>query len=161
MTRSRRRKLARENALKRHVVLRKGVPVAATLLAAVPAAYAADAPAAAAGSGGLQEVVVTAEKRVENLQTVPISVQVMDSQMLQQLSITNLDDYVKYAPSVSYQRSVGSSEGSNAEPGSSHTFIRGVVSGGDGNHSGSQPTVGTYLDEIPVTTIDGTPDMHL
>ena len=29
------------------------------------------------------------------------------------------------------------------------------MSGGDGNHSGSQPTVGTYLDEIPVTTIDG------
>ena len=48
-----------------------------------------------------------------------------------------------------------------AEPGSSHTFIRGVVSGGDGNHSGSEPTVGTYLDEIPVTTIDGTVDMHL
>ena len=161
MTRSRRRKLARENALKRHVVLRKGIPVAATLLAAVPAAYA-DAPAdATAAVGGLQEVVVTAQKRVEDLQSVPISVQVMNSQMLQQLSITNLDDYVKFAPSVSYQRSVGSSEGGNAEPGSSHTFIRGVVSGGDGNHSGSQPTVGTYLDELPVTTIDGTVDMHL
>jgi iron complex outermembrane recepter protein len=160
MTRSRRRKLARESALKRHVVLRKGVPVAATLLAAVPAAYA-DQAAETGASGGLQEVVVTAEKRVENLQTVPISVQVMDSQMLQQLDITDLDSYVKYAPSVSYQRSVGSSEGGNAEPGSSHTFIRGVVSGGDGNHSGSQPTVGTYLDEIPVTTIDGTVDMHL
>ena len=160
MTRSRRRKLARESALKRHVVLRKGVPVAATLLAAVPAAYA-DQPADATASGTLQEVVVTAEKRVENLQNVPISVQVMDGKMLQQLDITDLDDYVKYAPSVSYQRSVGSSEGGNAEPGSSHTFIRGVVSGGDGNHSGSQPTVGTYLDEIPVTTIDGTVDMHL
>jgi iron complex outermembrane recepter protein len=142
------------------MALRTGIPVAATLLAAVPAAYAADAPADT-GTGGLQEVIVTAEKRVENLQSVPISVQVMDSKMLEQLDIVNLDDYVKYAPSVAYQRSVGSSEGGNAEPGSSHTFIRGVVSGGDGNHSGSQPTVGTYLDEIPVTTIDGTVDMHL
>lgn len=161
MTRSRRRKLARENALKCRFALRSGVAVAATLLAAVPVAHA-DAPAGTpAESGGLQEVIVTAEKRTENLQTVPISVQVMDSQTLQQLNIVNLDDYVKYAPSVSYQRSVGSSEGGNAEPGSSHTFIRGVVSGGDGNHSGSEPTVGTYLDEIPVTTIDGTVDMHL
>jgi iron complex outermembrane recepter protein len=161
MTRSRRRKLARENALRCRFALRSGVAVAATLLAAVPVARA-DAPAGStADSGGLQEVIVTAEKRTENLQTVPISVQVMDSQMLQQLNIVNLDDYVKYAPSVSYQRSVGSSEGGNAEPGSSHTFIRGVVSGGDGNHSGSEPTVGTYLDEIPVTTIDGTVDMHL
>jgi len=161
MTRSRRRKLARKNALLRKVVLRKGVPVAATLLAAVPGAYAADAPSAAAGETGLQEVVVTAQKRVENLQSVPISVQVLDSTKLEQLNILNLDDYVKYAASVEYQRSTGSSEGGNAEPGSSHTFIRGVVSGGDGNHSGSQPTVGTYLDEIPVTTIDGTVDMHM
>jgi iron complex outermembrane recepter protein len=159
MTRSRRRKLAREHALKHRVVLRRSVPVAATLLAAVPGAYAADE--APAEAGGLAEVVVTAEKRVENLQNVPISVQVFSSQQLEQLGITNLDDYVKFAPSVSYQRSVGSSEGGNAEPGSSHTFIRGVVSGGDGNHSGSQPTVGTYLDEIPVTTIDGTVDMHM
>jgi iron complex outermembrane recepter protein len=161
MTRSRRRKLARERARTHHLRLRRGVPVAVTLLAAVPAAYGADTAPADAGVGGLQEVVVTAQKRVENLQTVPISVQVLDSQKLDQLGIVNLDDYVKYASSVAYQRSVGSSEGGNAEPGSSHTFIRGVVSGGDGNHSGSQPTVGTYLDEIPVTTIDGTVDMHL
>ena len=35
------------------------------------------------------------------------------------------------------------------------------MSGANENHSGSQPTVGTYLDEQPVTTIDGTPDVHL
>jgi iron complex outermembrane recepter protein len=39
--------------------------------------------------------------------------------------------------------------------------MRGVVSGQDGNHSGSQPSVGTYFDEQPVTTIDGTVDMHV
>lgn len=162
MTRSRRRKLAHARACSRHVVLGKSLPVAATLLAAVPGAYADDAaPANAGGTGGLQEVVVTAQKRVENLQNVPVSIQVLDSEKLDELGIVNLDDYVKYAASVEYQRSVGSSEGGNAEPGSSHTFIRGVVSGGDGNHSGSQPTVGTYIDEIPLTTIDGTVDMHM
>ncbi|HUN75783.1 MAG TPA: TonB-dependent receptor [Steroidobacteraceae bacterium] len=158
MTRSRRRKLAREQAKTRPIFLRRSLPVAGTLLAAVPLAYADQA---ATETSGLQEIVVTAEKVSENLQTVPVSVSVLDSTTLQDLGIVNLDDYVKFSPSVEYQRSVGSSEGGNAEPGESHTFIRGVVSGGDGNHSGSQPTVGTYLDEIPVTTIDGTVDMHL
>jgi len=123
----------------------------------MPFAHAQEA--APAADSGLQEVVVTAQKRTENLQDVPISVQVFDTKTIEQLNVTNLDDYVKYSPSVSYVR--GQGEGGNGEPGSSHVYIRGVVSGGDGNHSGSQPSVGTYLDEQPVTTIDGTVDVHI
>ena len=108
---------------------------------------------------GLEEIVVTAQKKVENLQNVPINIEVFDSQKLEQLNVVNLDDYVKYSPSVAYVR--GQGQGGNGQPGSSHVYMRGVVSGGDGNHSGSQPSVGTYLDEQPVTTIDGTVDMHL
>ena len=40
-------------------------------------------------------------------------------------------------------------------------YMRGVATGGDGNHSGSLPSVGTYLDEQPVTTIGGTLDVHI
>ncbi len=108
---------------------------------------------------GLQEVVVTAQKRVENLQDVPIAVEVLDSRKLEQLNVLGLDDYVKLSPSVSYSR--GNGQGGNGQPGESHVYIRGVVNGGDGNHSGSQPSVGTYFDEQPVTTIDGTPDVHV
>ena len=162
MTRSRRRKIARERSLEQSRLVRRGIPVASALLAAVPMAYA-DAPQAQGstqgGGGGLEEIVVTAEKRTENLQNVPISVTAFDSAKLDQLSITNIDAYVKYTPSVSYVR--GQGEGSNGEPGNSHIYIRGVVSGGDGNHSGSQPSVGVYFDELPVTTIDGTPEMHI
>ena len=39
--------------------------------------------------------------------------------------------------------------------------MRGVAVGGDGNHSGSLPSVGFYLDEQPVTTIGGTLDVHI
>ena len=39
--------------------------------------------------------------------------------------------------------------------------MRGVASGGDGNHSGSLPSVGMYLDEQPITTIQGALDVHL
>ena len=81
MTRSRRRKLQRE-AGKRRLIVRTGIPVASALLASAPALYAQEQGAAGATPGGLQEVVVTAEKRVENLQSVPISLQVLDTQKL-------------------------------------------------------------------------------
>jgi outer membrane receptor protein involved in Fe transport len=125
------------------------------ILAGAPLVHAAGE----AETGGLEEIVVTAQKKVENLQNVPIAIEVFDSQKLEQLNVVDLDDYVKYSPSVSYVR--GQGQGGNGQPGSSHVYMRGVVSGGDGNHSGSQPSVGTYLDEQPVTTIDGTVDMHI
>ena len=157
MTRSRRRKLSRIKGLKNYRVHRVGLPVASTLLASVSWAIA-QAQEQEQGVG-LQEVVVTAQKRVENLQDVPIAVQVLDTTQLEQLNITNIDGYVKYTPSLSYNR--GNGQGGSAAPGQSHIYIRGVVNGGDGNHSGSQPSVGTYLDEQPITTIDGTPEIHL
>jgi iron complex outermembrane receptor protein len=159
MTRSRRRKLARLQAAQRRTAIRTGIPVASALLASMPLAYAQEqvTPGGAAPSG-LEEVVVTAQKRVENLQSVPISLQVLDTQKLEQLHIGNIDDYVKYSPSVSILRGIG--QGGNGQPGIAHVYIRGVASGGEGNHSGPQPTVGTYLDEEPVTTIDGTLDVH-
>ncbi|MFT2633461.1 TonB-dependent receptor plug domain-containing protein, partial [Escherichia coli] len=40
-------------------------------------------------------------------------------------------------------------------------YMRGVASGGDGNHSASLPSVGVYLDEQPVTTIGGNLDVHV
>jgi outer membrane receptor protein involved in Fe transport len=129
--------------------------ISAVLAGGIPAAHAAED----ADTNTLEEVVVTAQKKTENLQDVPISIEVFDSQRLEQLNVVNLDDYVKYSPSVAYVR--GQGQGGNGQPGSSHVYMRGVVSGGDGNHSGSQPSVGTYLDEQPVTTIDGTVDVHL
>ncbi len=163
MTRSKRRKLMRELAAgKRRTLVRTGMPVASALLVAMPVAYAQQPPATATAGGipggGLEEVVVTAQKRVENLQDVPISVQVLDTTKLEQLGIVNIDDYVKFAPGIAYVR--GEGQGGNGQPGESHIYIRGVVSGGT-NHSGSQPSVGEYLDEQPVTTIDGNVDVHI
>ncbi len=158
MTRSRRRKLSREGAKKLRRFVRTGLPLASAVIAAMPAARAQQAPAPGSADT-LQTIVVTAQKVQENLQSVPISVEVFDSKKLSQLSIVNLDDYVEFAPAVSYVRSQG--EGGNGEPGSSLIYIRGVVSGGDGNHSGSEPSVGVYLDEQPVTTITGALPLHL
>ena len=98
------------------------------------------------------EIIVTAQKREENLSKVPVSIQAIGTRRLDQLNISNFEQYTKQLPSVSFQTS---------QPGVTVVYMRGVATGGDGNHSGSLPSVGTYLDEQPVTTIGGTLDVHI
>ena len=140
---------ARDRTFLRYAPLASAI---SAILAGVPAHAVPDS------EGALDEITVTAQKKSENLQDVPISIEVLDSEKLAKLHIVNLDDYVKYSPSIAYVR--GEGQGGNGQPGTSHIYMRGVVSGGT-NHSGSQPSVGTYLDEQPVTTIDGTVDVHI
>ncbi|HEX5764742.1 MAG TPA: TonB-dependent receptor plug domain-containing protein, partial [Woeseiaceae bacterium] len=103
-------------------------------------------PAHAQQSGSaLEEIVVTAQKREQNLQDVAISVQVLGNQQLEQLNLNNFEDYIEFLPTVSWVQS---------RPGLSQVYMRGISSGGDGVHSGSLPSVGVYLDEQPVTTIN-------
>ncbi|MGI9247114.1 MAG: TonB-dependent receptor plug domain-containing protein [Steroidobacteraceae bacterium] len=144
MTRSRKRKLQRRLPPGTVRALAASVP---TLLAGMSAAYGQSTT-----SGGLEEIVVTAQKRAEDLQSVPLSIQAFGEQKLEQLNVQKFDDYVRYMPNVSYQ---------TAGPGFASVYMRGVASGGDGNHSGSSPSVGVYLDEQPITTIQGALDVHL
>ncbi|HEY8122267.1 MAG TPA: Plug domain-containing protein, partial [Myxococcota bacterium] len=113
---------------------------------------AAPAETAQAQTGGVEEIIVTSQKRAENLQDVPVSVTAFGTQQLEDLRISDFDDYAKFLPSLSY---------TSGGPGFSRVFFRGVSSGDNGNHSGSQPTVGQYLDEQPITTIQGALDIHL
>ena len=98
-------------------------------------------------------MVVTAQKRTENMQDVPVSIQAFGTEKLEQMNVSSFDDYAKLIPSLSFQNDGG--------PSFEHTYMRGVASGGDGNHSGSQPSVGMYMDEQPVTTIDGNLNLHI
>ena len=100
----------------------------------------------------LDTVQVTAQKVTENLQEVPISIQVLGNQRLTEMNVSGFQDYVKLLPSVSFTKGEG---------GGSTPYFRGVVSGGDGNHSASSPSVGVYLDEQPVTTIGGALPIHI
>jgi iron complex outermembrane recepter protein len=131
-------------------LLWRAAPVASALLGCVPAARAADDQPEV---GGLAEVVVTAQKRTENMQDVPVSIQAFGTEKLEQMNVSSFDDYAKLIPSLSFQNDGG--------PSFEHTYMRGVASGGDGNHSGSQPSVGMYMDEQPVTTIDGNLNLHI
>ena len=120
------------------------------LAAAVALAFAAPAWAQEAAppqkdreARTLDTVTVTAQKREENLQKVPISLQVLGNQQLEQQNVASFSDYAKMIPSLSYGTAGG---GVFSGPGFVQVYMRGVASGGDGNHSGSQPSVGMYLD---------------
>src|SRR5258708_19314607 len=86
------------------------------ILAGVPVYAATDTDTAT-----LEEVVVTAQKRTENLQDVPISIEVFDSKKMDQLNMAGLDDYVKFSPSVPHVRPHG--QGGNRHPATSHTHL--------------------------------------
>ncbi|SDC65283.1 Outer membrane receptor proteins, mostly Fe transport [Sphingomonas sp. YR710] len=133
---------------------RKRAGTLALLLAGtvLPAPIMAQTPDANATADQGDEIIVTAQKREENLQSVPISIQALGTAKLEQYNINNFNDYTKLLPSVSFQTS---------SPGTTNVYFRGVASGGDGNHSGSLPSVGVYLDEQPITTIGGTLDVHI
>lgn len=67
-------------------------PLVAALIAASPALYAQQ--------GGLEEVVVTAQKRAQNLQDVPISIETMSTQKIAELGIQDFSDYARDRKSV-------------------------------------------------------------
>ena len=139
MTRSRKRKLRHTHAMW------AGVPLVTAVSTAL-AQQATEPPSV------LQEVVVTATKRAEPLQSVPLAVMALNSEQLDEEHVQDFNDYAKLLPSVSFQAQA---------PGFQHALIRGVSSDSNANHSGPQPTVGIYLDDQPITTIQGALDLHL
>jgi len=130
---------------KNHKISCAVVAILSSHAAAVRAAgddAAATEPSAAGPSGGIAEVVVTAERRAESSQDVPITVQALTSESLQQLNVTTLDDYVKYLPNVFW--------GGNG-PGQGEIYMRGLSTGQSGVQGsgalGSFPNVALYLDD--------------
>jgi iron complex outermembrane receptor protein len=126
--------------------------LASTMLTSIPVALAQDT----APPGQLETVVVTAQKRSEDLQRVPMNVQAITTQKLEELHLTNFNDFQMFMPSVTF---AVSGQGSNGGPGFANVTMRGIASDQNGNHSGPLPTVGIYLDEQPITTINGTLDV--
>jgi len=107
-----------------------------------PRVMAADE-SAAASSGALEEVVVTAQRRTENLQNVPITIQAVTGDQLKQLNVVNMTELLKYTPNVSYS--------GNGPAGTGNIFMRGLSTGGGANQSQSTtapfPNVSLYLDD--------------
>ncbi|MBN8832196.1 MAG: TonB-dependent receptor, partial [Sphingomonadales bacterium] len=102
------------------------------------------APADEAESG-LGDIVVTATRSAQSIQKVPISMQALSSDTLEQRQVKGLSDFAALLPSVSFE-GIG--------PGRNTPFFRGIVPAG-----GAYASVGFYLDDIPITGTE-VPDIH-
>ncbi len=87
-------------------------------------------------SDGLQEIIVTAQKRSENLQRVPVAVSAFSEKAIEAANITNADQLVSLVPGL--QINHGSN---NAAP-----FLRGI--GTNSGTIGNEPAVATYVDGV-------------
>jgi outer membrane receptor protein involved in Fe transport len=118
-------------------------PVAAAVSAALatPAAVQAQDTANTA----LEEIIVTATKREQNLQKIPGTIHALPEAMLKDIGALNTEDYVRFMPSVTW---INFNSG-----GDNSVIFRGInttVSGFTATQSSS-----VYLDEIPLTATNG------
>ena len=102
--------------------------------------------ASVAQAAQLEEVVVTATKRSESAQDIPITIQTLGEETLDQLGIGNFKDYIRYLAGVT---------SGGRGPGRNEVFIRGVSAGKGGlkiaGAVGLEPNVAMYLDEAPIS----------
>jgi iron complex outermembrane recepter protein len=94
--------------------------------------------AQAAGASSLEEVLVTASKRVQTLQDTPIAVSVVSEQMIEQSAIIGLSDLQVLVPALRVS--------TTSRVGSVTYTIRGFGNGG--NTSGTEPSVGVFVDGV-------------
>jgi outer membrane receptor protein involved in Fe transport len=130
--------LSSNQSIQRAIWAILGTTTAAAGLA--PKAMAADDTTAAVG--GLEEIVVTAQRRSEKAQDVPITLQALTAETLTQLNVKTFDDYVKYLPNVTSQ---------GLGPGQNNVYMRGLAAAVGGLQGsgvvGSFPNVAVYLDD--------------
>src|SRR4030081_1388545 len=105
-------------------------------------AVAANSTDANSASDQIQEITVTAQRRSENIQNVPIAIQALTAETLKQLNLSTFDDLIKYLPNVTAP-TVG--------PGQAQIFMRGLSAGSNGTQSGGSisgfTNVAIYLDD--------------
>ena len=92
----------------------------------------------------LEEVVVTARKRSESLQDVPMAVSAFNAQQLQDAQIDGMEDLERMTPNVTLTETGGLQAGSIA------VFIRGI-----GNDPGFAQGVGIYVDDVYMNRATG------
>ncbi|WP_444922546.1 TonB-dependent receptor [Microbulbifer sp. CnH-101-G] len=99
-----------------------------------------------AESRQIEEVTVTATKRAESAQDIPVTVQALGEESLKDLNVSNFDDYIRFMPNVT---------AGGRGPGQSSIYIRGMATETIATQlsqaNGTAPNVALYLDESPVS----------
>jgi len=116
-------------------MLRKTLSQAiATAALMLPAAL----PALAQSSGMLEEVIVTAAKRQQTLQEIPIAVSVVTAETIEQAQVLDIKDLQTLVPSLRVTQLQGSAQ--------TNFIIRGFGNGA--NNAGIEPSVGVFIDGV-------------
>lgn len=104
------------------------------------------------GGSGLEEVIVTATKRSESIQDVPVSIRALSEQELRRMGADSLEDYAGVTPGLQLTGSRSNSQ----------IIVRGVTTG-PVNHDQTEikETVGVYLDEAPIAVQRYSPNLKL
>ena len=89
----------------------------------------------------LEEVVVTAQRREENLQDVPAAITALTTDDLALRQVTNVLDLQASAPNITFSRNTGTSSGARL-------FMRGI--GEDESRATVEPAVSMYVDDVYV-----------
>jgi outer membrane receptor protein involved in Fe transport len=105
--------------------------------AATEATTTATATSSAATDTGLEAITVTAERYTSTIQSTPISISALTGDQLTAEGLSRVQDIIKEVPGLSMRY---------AGPGLTEYEARGLASNG-----GAAPTVGFYLDEIPLS----------
>lgn len=92
--------------------------------------------AAEGEAGVIDEIIVTAQKRSESLQDVPVSMSAFAEEQLTRVHATQLQDYAAYMPGINITNS--------GSPGQTSITLRGIAPVGPGS------VVGTYVDDTPL-----------
>lgn len=94
----------------------------------------------------IETIEVTATKRTESIQDVPVSVTALNGNALENLGVDSFDDYVEFLPNVTFQ---------GTGPGQNEIYIRGAATTQTNISVSSvqalQPSVALYLDEQPIS----------
>ncbi|SHM44563.1 Outer membrane receptor proteins, mostly Fe transport [Sphingobium sp. YR657] len=126
-----------------HVQISRGamtIALCAAFSTAVPVAAQADQSAVSTDHAAPgDEIIVTAQKRAASIQDVPLSVAAISGDTLETHGIESTSDIARLTPGVAV---------SSTGPGRTQIIIRGISS-----VTGSQPTTGYYLDEVPISAV--------
>jgi len=118
---------------------------------AAPAAPSRAQQAETAGSEALEVIIVTARKREENLQDVPLSIDVISKKDISNLGIQSLEDYAEKVPSISFI---------STGPGTQLIVMRGVSDGSNPTYANTSAT-GFFVDDMSTSWQGVQPDLHL
>jgi iron complex outermembrane recepter protein len=116
-------------------------PLFAMISLLTAAGALAQAPPPGATASQLEEIIVTAEKRSEDLEKVPLSVVAYTAETLAETGVEDFDSLAARIPGVTLN---------SAGPGQSSYSIRGIASVG-----GNSPTTGLYVDDTPILPSGG------